>query len=499
MIEDVFYHKVSKNYHHIDFPLSKEEAKKFQLSLKEWNNIGAHRYLPVLQYDNHIEKYPDGKKKKVKTRTISLVSHHDTGVYALFAELLNDRYNQFMKNNGIDDVSVAYRTVGGKSNITVANEMFRYIDQQEESWVFKGDFKGFFDNLNHVVLKQNFNKVIGSCKSSEELLAWRKMIMKLCSFEYIDEANFLSCYYSQGYKLVRRGGQSAFFPDLKSYGKFIKKNEELVFRNSKRGIPQGTPISGVAANVYMINFDNEVTQIVSRVGGVYRRYSDDFIIVIPKKYICKNEFTQLASQIVEMSENLVHLTIEDHKTKKIYVSNNNVQKLNGKETSLDYLGFTLYNNTVSFRPKSIYKFLYRGKRFVLSAQIAQETYEILRQLKKRTNGSLLSLGKTNLWEFVRKKQSAQKIFDSNKKKQEADQNRVWHIAQRADKGMGLPEVKKSQIRYLWNTDRSNPRESFGSYVKLATKIFSEKQGYASKYKINFEKQASKARRKFGKR
>ena len=43
------------------------------------------------------------------------------------------------------------------------------------------------------------------------------------------------------------------------------------------GIPQGFPISGVFANVYLIEFDQMLQQICRRVGGFYRGYSDDFI------------------------------------------------------------------------------------------------------------------------------------------------------------------------------------------------------------------------------
>lgn len=43
------------------------------------------------------------------------------------------------------------------------------------------------------------------------------------------------------------------------------------------GISQGFPISGVFANVYLIEFDQMLQQICRRVGGFYRGYSDDFI------------------------------------------------------------------------------------------------------------------------------------------------------------------------------------------------------------------------------
>lgn len=47
------------------------------------------------------------------------------------------------------------------------------------------------------------------------------------------------------------------------------------------GIPQGSPISDLIANVYMIDFDNEVNRFVSSLGGRYFRYSDDILVITP--------------------------------------------------------------------------------------------------------------------------------------------------------------------------------------------------------------------------
>ena len=62
---------------------------------------------------------------------------------------------------------------------------------------------------------------------------------------------------------------------FQKYKKDIKKNESGI------GIPQGSPISAVLSNVYMIEFDEQVKEYVSLNGGIYMRYSDDFLIVLP--------------------------------------------------------------------------------------------------------------------------------------------------------------------------------------------------------------------------
>ncbi|PJN92934.1 hypothetical protein CNY89_25250, partial [Amaricoccus sp. HAR-UPW-R2A-40] len=47
------------------------------------------------------------------------------------------------------------------------------------------------------------------------------------------------------------------------------------------GIPQGTPISGLYANIYLRTFDREMIAWCARLGGSYRRYSDDIAVILP--------------------------------------------------------------------------------------------------------------------------------------------------------------------------------------------------------------------------
>ena len=47
------------------------------------------------------------------------------------------------------------------------------------------------------------------------------------------------------------------------------------------GIPQGSPISAVLANIYMLDFDYEINKYLESIGGIYRRYSDDMVAICP--------------------------------------------------------------------------------------------------------------------------------------------------------------------------------------------------------------------------
>ncbi|HYH74818.1 MAG TPA: reverse transcriptase domain-containing protein, partial [Candidatus Saccharimonadales bacterium] len=57
---------------------------------------------------------------------------------------------------------------------------------------------------------------------------------------------------------------------------FLKKNTKGY------GIPQGNPMSGTLANLFLLDFDTTMKELVAdQLGGVYRRYSDDIFILVP--------------------------------------------------------------------------------------------------------------------------------------------------------------------------------------------------------------------------
>jgi Reverse transcriptase (RNA-dependent DNA polymerase) len=59
-------------------------------------------------------------------------------------------------------------------------------------------------------------------------------------------------------------------------------SKSLVNVNLKTyGIPQGSSISDLLANMYLLNFDCAVHKILDDLGGSYLRYSDDILLIAP--------------------------------------------------------------------------------------------------------------------------------------------------------------------------------------------------------------------------
>lgn len=57
MQEDPFFTKVSKKYHHFDFPLSKGEAKNFELKTNDPVYVKKHRFLTFIKIEIVFKKH----------------------------------------------------------------------------------------------------------------------------------------------------------------------------------------------------------------------------------------------------------------------------------------------------------------------------------------------------------------------------------------------------------------------------------------------------------
>lgn len=133
-----------------------------------------------------------------------------------------------------------------------------------------------------------------------------------------------------------------------------EKNEKFC------GIPQGSAISAVFANVYATDFDIKMKTISERYNGTYKRYSDDFILIIPKNYD-SNEISFEEVKDIEMTVRNVaknnRIEIQEEKTELLEYRQEKILNLrNLEKNQLDYLGFIFDGNTVKMRGKSPYKF-----------------------------------------------------------------------------------------------------------------------------------------------
>ena len=295
-----------KRYPHIGLPIERKNFEYIRSIVTNPDIVSSHSFLPLIRREivTHPYKFDEktGEKKRVrKVRNITYSSHFDSVIFAYYAEQLQLKYEELIKREMIEDVVVAYRKIpkssgkGNKCNIDIAGDVFNYIKIQiangYEVAVITFDIKGFFDNLNHDILKRQWKKVINVKELPKDVYAVYKHTTR---YSYINENKIFGLFKDEILcescgKIVKRKVKRLEYMRSRNALAFCEKIQMPNLRKSgyiqrnilKKGIPQGLPISAVLANVYMFDFDKEISNCISKNNGIYRRYSDDIIVVCP--------------------------------------------------------------------------------------------------------------------------------------------------------------------------------------------------------------------------
>lgn len=343
-----------KKYAHFDIPIPAKNMIKY---VKSPNRITEHAFMPLIHFTRTDIKYSKGKGRNSKLRDLCYVSHKDAYVYQWYAHLLNKKYNNRVLRDGTNNCVIAYRNnKSGKFNAHFAKEVIDFIRQTKKCHIIIGDFTGFFDNLDHKHLKSMLCSLLCKTKLPDDYWAVFKNVTKYSWFELADllEINGLKTHRELN------GLNSALsltqLHNLKS--KYLKKNLHHY------GIPQGTPISAVLSNIYMLDFDKKINDLITSKKGIYRRYSDDFIIVIPES----EDINLLWDKINKIKDNTPRLKLQSLKTKLFYFNNSILENCNTKifpdlknsKNELEYLGFVFDGKFVYLRSKTISKYYYRA-------------------------------------------------------------------------------------------------------------------------------------------
>lgn len=240
--------------------------------------------------------------------------------------------------------------------IHIAHEAFQFIRENKNCLVLIGDFTGFFDSLDHQYLKQQWCKVMGFDFLPQDHYAVFKNVTKYSMWELDDLLSITGLSQKEFNK--RRLALSK---------EEYRNNRSHISRNNKtKQIPQGSPISAVLANIYMINADKEIHDYVKALGGMYMRYSDDFIVIVPAN---RSEIACFKN-VLSILKGIPNLELEPSKTQIFAVAESRVEnigrdlleKADVSKKVINFLGFTFDGQSVSVRSKTISKYYYRMYR-----------------------------------------------------------------------------------------------------------------------------------------
>lgn len=411
---------LKKGYLHFDnriwFPEYKDTFKKFILKPDE---VSRHSFLPFIKVVLETKRIRNNKIKhkrilEKKARPICYAAHFDALIYSFYSTYLTEKVEEYISETNLNECVLAYRSLN-KCNVDFAKEVFDYIKSKGQCTAIALDIKGFFDNLNHDILKKNWLTVINT-NSEEQLqripLDQFKVFNSISKFAYVEKVDLLKTL-SIHEKNVDKLKLSRFC-DIKEFREKIKGNTNSSLKiNSEIGIPQGSPISAVLSNIYMIDYDKEMFRMSKELDFIYRRYCDDILVV------CNNNNYEVVKAKLYSEINKLSLTIQPEKESVIRFFTTKNSELRGyndlekkKFKNLQYLGFEFNGENCYIRSSSLSRFHRRMKAGVReTVKRAYGTNSKSGKLfKKKLYDRFTHLGGQNFLSYVYR---AAKIMDNS--------------------------------------------------------------------------------------
>lgn len=352
--------KSKKSYAHFDRHTDIGEHHKY---ISDPAKVAHHAFFPFIHYQQEMVKFQKGVGKKTKVRDICYAAHIDRCIFQYYSFQLNTLYNERVKKDGINYVAVAYRTDLGGSNITFSKRAIEFIRKNAPCYVMIGDFTGFFDNLDHQYLKRQWCSLLGEPFLPDDHHAVFKNVTKYSKWERSDllALNNLADTKDGVKKLNAK-------PTVLTKEQFITNRSHIIKNPNSFGIPQGSPISAVLANIYMLDTDKQVNALVQALNGMYMRYSDDFIVVIPER-AGTNVLDDL-NKVIDRIKSTPNLELQPSKTRYFYYTGEKLENCGQQFHSdadcskrfINFLGFTFDGQKVSIRAKTTGKYHYRMRR-----------------------------------------------------------------------------------------------------------------------------------------
>lgn len=384
--EPAWYKK--RGYLHFDAPIGAARAIKLVRNTKA---VSKHAFYPLLRYEvisKKLKRNADGKlKPEPKIRPISYAAHADSQIYSFYANQLAEAYERKLASLELSECVLAFRKLR-KSNIEFARDAFTEISSMGRCSAVAIDISKFFDTLNHQHLKKSWCDVLGTSKLPNDHYAVFKSLTK-----------FSFCNRDAIYKVFQispknpwNGRQRICEPA--EFRMRVRDSGLITTNKNTFGIPQGTPISALLSNIYMIDFDQKMRILAKECGGSYRRYCDDMLFIV------KRGFEARVKSQADCELKKLGVAINSKKTEvRQFWRYGGVQKANAP---LQYLGFTFDGQRILLRSAALAKFsgrMNKAIRLVSRTLVSQlDKGEDVRLRKKKLYERYSHLGNRN---FVR--------------------------------------------------------------------------------------------------
>ncbi len=286
-----------KRYPHFDPELSISDAMALATSP---DRVAKHPFYPFLRFVQRWNRFaPKGQAGKSKERPIRYAARSDAYIYSYYRHILSERYEAELKRRDLAPSILAYRrildadTARGKCNIHFARDAVIKVRELGDCCVLALDISGFFESLDHDVLKRQWCDLLGVSRLPDDHF---RVYEAITAHAVVDKERVYERLKHFGEKAHTKWGKpiNGYLTPYKDMPKQLCTGAEfrekiagggtspsIIEKNRKPyGIPQGAPISDLLANLYLLDFDSVIAGWAADLGGTYYRYSDDILIAV---------------------------------------------------------------------------------------------------------------------------------------------------------------------------------------------------------------------------
>lgn len=358
----------SRGYLHFDPPVSYKKALNI---VKNPDTVAKHAFYPLINYIVESKKISKDKITKqinvtLKERPIAYSSHIDSHIYSYYAKILSREYEKKLHAAGLENSILAFRGLG-KNNIDFAFEAFEKIKEKGECSAVALDFSKFFDTLDHQLLKSMWSNLLDSSTLPPDHFNVFKSLTRF------SKVNKLVLYnkFSISPNNPKNGRHRVC--TAKEFREVVRKGGLITTNNDPFGIPQGSPISALLSNIYMLDFDIEMKRYVDIHNGEYYRYCDDMLFIVPIEL--RDKVAGFAQKMIKD----IKVTINTKKTElRTFKFENNHLK---SDPMLQYLGFMFDGENIYIRSSSLARYSEKMRRGITLAKNTMRKYNAVRTRK----------------------------------------------------------------------------------------------------------------------
>lgn len=364
-----------KRYPHFDEPIRTPEQVRPLIESPEY--VARHAFHPFIHFHKKARKYKRELGRFVeKPRPLSYASHTDSLIFRRYRIILSHAYESVLTARGFSDSVLAYRSFKEKRcNIDFANRAFCWIRQNVPCVAMAFDLKDFFETIDHNILKRQWKAVLSTNSLPEDHYSVFRAVTK---YAWVDRDEL---YLRLGLRKTKLREWYAPLCTPYEFRTLVRTQDPsrnlIKVKSDGKGIPQGSPISSLLSNIYMLDFDQYMYDTLHSIGGLYCRYSDDILIVSPpdKRKTAERALLESAARSrLELHEGPGKKTVAEFR--QLY--SNKVRS----DRPLQYLGFTFDGDVARIRSHTISRFLRRMRKSV-------RREKFLARMRAKAGGRLL--------------------------------------------------------------------------------------------------------------